>query len=91
MVSSDNDVTVSLEETIRVLLNRVRTDLEKSLNLTLVLENPWNLKKVHLVLELSWNFVKSSELVFEKYKIQLVLSDLWDAQKNCLKIAKKTE
>ena len=30
---------------------RVRADLEKSLNLTLVLENFWNLKKVPL----SWN------------------------------------
>ena len=37
---------------------RVRTDLEKSLNLTLVLENSWNLKTVQFVLELSWNFVK---------------------------------
>ena len=40
--------------------SRVRTDLEKSLNLTLVLVNSWNLKKVPFVLELSWNFVKSS-------------------------------
>ena len=29
-------------------------------NLTLVLENSWNLKKVPFVLELSLNFVKSS-------------------------------
>ena len=29
-------------------------------NLTLVLENSWNLKKVPFVLELSWNFVKLS-------------------------------
>ena len=29
----------------------VRTDLEKSLNSTLVLENSWNLKKVPFVLE----------------------------------------
>ena len=36
--------------------DRVRTDLEKSLNLTLVLENSWNLKECLL----SWNFVKSS-------------------------------
>ena len=28
------------------LVYRVRTDLEKSLNLTLVLENSWNSKKV---------------------------------------------
>ena len=37
--------------------NRVRTDPGKSLNLTLVLEFE---KKVPFVLELSWNFVKSS-------------------------------
>ena len=36
------------------------TDMEKSLNLTLVLENSWNLKKVPFVLELSLNLVKSS-------------------------------
>ena len=39
---------------------RVCADLEKSLNLTLVLENSWNLKKVLFVQELSGNFVKSS-------------------------------
>ena len=39
---------------------RVRTDLEKSLILSLVLENSWNLKTVPFVLELSWSFVKSS-------------------------------
>ena len=33
-----------------VYFDRVRTDLEKSLNLTLVLENSWNLK-VSFVLE----------------------------------------
>ena len=38
--------------------HRVRTDLEKSLNLTLVLENSWNFKIVPFVLELSLNFVK---------------------------------
>ena len=46
-------------------------------------------KKVPFVLELSLNFEKSPwkyELVLEKYKIR-VLSDLWDAQKNFLKIA----
>ena len=46
-------------------------------------------EKVPFVLELSLNFVKSPwkyELVLEKYKIR-VLSDLWDAQKNFLKIA----
>ena len=39
---------------------RVRTDLDKSLSLTLVVENSWNWKKVPFVLELSWNIVKSS-------------------------------
>ena len=38
--------------TVLIWVNRVRTDLEKSLNLTLVLENSWNLKKkVPFVLE----------------------------------------
>ena len=37
---------------------RVRTDLEKSLKMTLVLENSWNSKKVQFVLELSLNFEK---------------------------------
>ena len=38
-------------------------------------------EKVPFVLELSWNFVKSSlKLVVEKYKIQQVLLGLWDAQ-----------
>ena len=37
-------------------LYRVRTDLEKSLSLTSVLENSWSLKKCLL----SWNFLKSS-------------------------------
>ena len=40
--------------------NRVFTDLEESLNLTLVLENSWILIKVTSVLELSCNFVKLS-------------------------------
>ena len=39
------------------LISRVRTDLEKSFNLTLVMEN-WNLKIVPFVLELSWNLAK---------------------------------
>ena len=38
---------------------RVRTDLEKSLNLTLVLEYSWNLKKVPFVLD----FVKLSSKI----------------------------
>ena len=76
------------------IIHRVRTDLEKSLNLTLVLENSWNLKKVPIVLELSWNFVKSSLKIWisiEEYKIQQVLSDLWDAQKKLCGNCKKTE
>ena len=32
-------------------IHRVRTDLEKSLNLTMVLENSWNFKIVPFVLE----------------------------------------
>ena len=39
---------------------RVRTELEKSLKMTLVLENSWNSKKVHFVLELSLNFEKKT-------------------------------
>ena len=38
---------------------RVRTDFEKSLKMTLVLENSWNSKKVQFVLELSLNFEKN--------------------------------
>ena len=37
---------------------RVRTDLEKSLKMTLVLENSWISKKGQFVLELSLNFEK---------------------------------
>ena len=33
---------------------RVHTDLEKSWNLTFVLENSWNFVKVESVLKLSW-------------------------------------
>ena len=39
-------------------IDRVRTDLEKSLKMTLVLENSLNSKKVQFVLELSLNFEK---------------------------------
>ena len=38
---------------------RVRTDLQKSLKMALVLENSWNSKKVQFVLELSLNFPKN--------------------------------
>ena len=43
--------------------DRVRTDLEKSLKMTLVLENSWNCKKVQFVLELSMNFEKISLII----------------------------
>ena len=36
-------------------VTRVRTDLEKSWKMTLVVENSWNSEKVQFVLELSWN------------------------------------
>ena len=42
---------------------RVRTDLEKSLKMTLVLENSWNSKKLQFVLELSLNFEKISLII----------------------------
>ena len=38
--------------------HRVRTDIEKSWKMTLVLENSWNSKKVQFVFELSLNFEK---------------------------------
>ena len=38
---------------------RVHTDLEKSLKMTLVLENSWNSKKVQFILELSVSFEKN--------------------------------
>ena len=44
---------------------RVRTDLEKSLKMTLVLENSLNSKKVQFVLELSLNFEKISLIITE--------------------------
>ena len=42
---------------------RVRTDLENSLKMTLVLENSWNSKKVQFVLELSLNIEKISLII----------------------------
>ena len=47
---------------------RVRTGLEKSLKMTLVLENSWNFKKVQFVLEMSLNFEKH---VLDNHKIVL--------------------
>ena len=44
---------------LRIINHRVCTDLEKSLKMTLVLENSWNSKKVQFVLELSLNFEKN--------------------------------
>ena len=44
-------------------IHRVRTDLEKSLKMTLVLENSLNSKKVQFVLELSLNFEKKSLII----------------------------
>ena len=41
------------------LVIRVRTDLEKSLKMTFVLENSWNSKKVQFVFELSLNYEKT--------------------------------
>ena len=38
---------------------RVRTDLEKSWKMALILENSWNSKKVQFILKLSWNFEKN--------------------------------
>ena len=45
------------------IYGRVRTDLEKSLKMTLVLENSWNSKKIQFVLELSLNFEKISLII----------------------------
>ena len=47
------------------VLARVRTDLEKSWKMTLVLENSWNSKEVSFVLELSWNFEKTSLIILK--------------------------
>ena len=61
---------------------KVRTDLEKSLNLTLVLENSWNLK---IVL-----FVLNCEIVLENNEIHqffTILLDLCEARKKTVKIA----
>ena len=44
-------------------MDRVRTDLEKSLKMTLALENSWNSKKVQFVVELSLSFEKFSLII----------------------------
>ena len=73
-------------------LYRVRTDLEKSLKMTLVLENSWNCKKVHFVLELSLNFEKKL-LDNHKMSLKMIETVFFDAvrnknQENC-KIGKR--
>ena len=67
-------------------VNRVRTDLEKSLKMTLVLEN-WNSKKVQFVLELSLNFEKNL-LENHKKSLKMIETVFLDAvgnknQENC--------
>ena len=61
------------------LFARVHMDLEKSLNLTLVLENFWSLKNGPFVMELSWNFAHMSlkMLIGPGYNSL----NLWDMQK----------
>ena len=53
-------------------LSRVRTDLEKSLKMTLVLENSWNSKKMQFVLELSLNFEKKKLLDNHKKSLKMI-------------------
>ena len=68
---------------------RVRTDLEKALNLTLVLENSWNLKKVPFVLKFCY-IALETEIVLENNKIHQffsILLGLCDARKKTVKIA----
>ena len=50
-------------------------------NLTMVLENSWNLKKVPFVLEFCKIILENMNKSLKNIKIQLVLSDLWNAQK----------
>ena len=56
-------INEDLTKSRRTIFYRVRTDLEKSLKMTLVLENSWNYKKVQFVLELSLNFEKNSLII----------------------------
>ena len=60
---------------------RVRTDLEKSLKMTLVLENSWNSKKVQFVLELSLNFEKNL-LDNHKQSLKTIETGFLDAVRN---------
>ena len=48
--------------------------------LTFVLENSWNLEKVPFVLEFCKTILENMNKSLKNIKIQLVLSDLWDAQ-----------
>ena len=59
---------------------RVRTDLEKSLKMTFVLEN-WNSKKVQFVLELSLNFEKNL-LDNHKKSLKMIETVFMDAVHN---------
>ena len=77
----------------KVCLNRVRTDLEKSLNMTLVLKNSWNLKIVPFVLEfckIALENVKWS-LKIIKYIDSFLFFWICDAQKKTVKIAEYVE
>ena len=60
---------------------RVRTDLEKSLKMTLVLENSWNSKKVQFVLELSLNFEKNL-LDNQKMALKMIETGFLDTVRN---------
>ena len=60
---------------------RVRIDLEKSLKMTLVLENSWNSKKVQFVLELSLNFEKNL-LDNHKQSLKTIETVFLDALRN---------
>ena len=69
------------------MLDRVRTDFEKFLKMTLVLENSWNSKKVQFVLELSLNFEKN---LFDNHKksLKMIETVFWmqyaiKNQENC--------
>ena len=70
MFASDNNSIRSLD--------RVRTDLEKSLKMTLVLENSWNSKKVQFILELSLNFLLDNH----KKSFKMIETAFLDAVRN---------
>ena len=66
---------------LQTLISRVRTDLEKSLKMTLVLENSLNSKKVQFVLELSLNFEKNL-LDNHKRSLKMIETVFLDAVRN---------